>query len=277
MRALAFAHIAALCSALCVPVAARAQAFSPPSVEFRRDADGSIAHERIRNTTLRTVPRGDDDAMLLVVEQDEWMENAEIHNSVRVRAQGWDGSAFTRPLWAREERADAWELVPVGYLRLTSIVCCGAVTTHTLYHLETGREVAWHTSEPLTVVDLRARTLLVLYESSWSVRAPKGAQRNEVQGMLRIVRGTEVTDQVLVTGRDRNAIEEWPELRAAFCDEQGRPRLRQVSGEKDGDITFDACFELKGGGWIVLPVRGGRCVLESARFPAGITARRGGW
>jgi hypothetical protein len=275
MRTLALYPAAAFLLAL--SASGYAQTFSPPSVEFHRDKDGTITYERIRNTTLRTLPYGDDDAMLLVVEQDQRMKGDEVRDSVQVRALGWDGRAFTRPLWARSEAADAWEIRPADYLRLTTIACCGTTTTHTLYDLDTGKEVAWHTAEPLMALDLRGRPLLVLYESPYSVRAPATARRNDVQGMLRIVRDTELTDQVLVTGRYARADEEGPELHAAFCDAEGHPTLQQESSAENDDVTFNACFQLQGGDWIFLPVRGGQFVLESARLPTGIAVRRGGW
>ena len=210
------------------------------------------------------------------MEAEEDGDDGQVRNTLRVQALGWDGNAFTRPLWTREEGADGWE-VHADYLRLTTIACCGRETTHTLYDLETGREVAWHTGEPLMAIDQRARSLLVLYESPRSLRAPAGADGGDVQGVLRIVRGTEVTDTVLVTGRDPGSKDEWVELRAAFCHADGRPTLRQLSGVENGDITFTACFETEGRRWIVRPVRGGRFVPEGARLPAGFAVRRGGW
>jgi hypothetical protein len=282
MRRLASTLAAAFLLVARGSTAAPAQAYAPPSIEFRMDADRNISHERIRNTMLRTQFYNGDDAMLLVVEQDQWMDadedgdDGQVRNSVRIQALGWDGAAFTRPLWTREERAHGWETVPAGYLRLTTLDCCPAERTHTLYDLDTGRLVAWYTGEPLVVMDLRARLLLVLYESPRSTHAPKGSGEGAVQGMLRIVRGTEVTDQVLVTGRDPDAEDGYAALIPAFCDAQGRPTLRQLSGGND-DISFNACFETEGRGWIVIPVRGGRFVLENARLPAGIGIRRGGW
>jgi hypothetical protein len=284
MRRLASTLAAALLLAPGAPAPAGAQTpFAPPSISFRMDKDGNISHERIRNTTLRTLLHGTDHAMLLVVEEDLWMEadedgdDGQVRNTLRLQALGWDGSAFTRPLWTREERADGWEMSSGGRLRLTTIACCGRETTHTLYDRETGREVAWHTGEPLAAIDQRAESLLVLYESPRSLRAPAGAGGGDAQGVLRIVRGTEVTDTVLVTGRDPGAKEAWAELRAAFCHADGRPTLRQLSGVENDDITFNACFETEGRRWIVIPVRGGRFVLEGARLPAGFTVRRGGW
>ena len=283
MRRLASAFTAALLLAPCASAAAPAQTpFATPSVSFRMDEDGNISHERIRNTTLHTVSHGTYHTMLLVVEEDQWMEaeadgdDGEVRNSLRVRALGWDGSAFTRPVWTQEEPADGWDLL-AGYLRLTTIACCGSETTHTLYDLETGRKVASHTGEPLAAIDQRTESLLVLYESPRSLQAPAGTDGGNVQGVLRIVRGTEVTDTVLVTGPDPGTKDPWVELRAAFCSADGRPTLRQLSGEENGDITFNACFETEGRRWIVLPVRGGRFVLESARLPAGFAVRRGGW
>jgi hypothetical protein len=286
MRRLASSLTAALLLAPCA--SARTQTpFAPPSVEFRMDAHGNISYERIRNTTLHTVSYQDDSSMLLVVEAEAWMkalpdgDEGQMRNTVRVQALGWDGDAFTRPLWTREERAETWEMLP-DYVQLTTIACCGREITHTLYDLETGREVASHTGKPLSAIDQRTESLLVLYESPRSLRAPAGADRGNVQGVLRIVRGTEVTDTVLVTGRDAGSKEAWAELhavelRAAFCEADGRPTLRQLSGVADGDITFTACFETEDRAWIFLPVRGGRFVLERARLPAGFAVRRGGW
>ena len=89
-----------------IPAAARGQTpLSPPSVSFRMDKYGNISHERIRNTTLRTVSHATGHTMLLVVDEDLWMEaeedgdDGQVRNTLRVRALGWDGSAFTRPLW----------------------------------------------------------------------------------------------------------------------------------------------------------------------------------
>ena len=247
------------------------------------DADGNISHERIRNTTLRTVSHPTDHTMLLVVEVDLWMkaydggDEGQVRNCVRVRALGWDGTAFTRPRWAREQGAEDWEVLPSGHLRLTTMACCGRVTTHILYDLETGREVTSYTGEPLSALDLDVGSVLVLWESPQSLRAPAGTDGKDVQGVLRIVRGTEVTDTVLVTGHDPAAKETWVELRAAFCDAEGRPTLQQASGAENDELVFNACFETQGRRWLVLPVRGGRFVPEDARLPPGFAVRRGGW
>ena len=43
------------------------------------------------------------------------------------------------------------------------------------------------------------------------------------------------------------------------------------------ESAFRVCYQFENDAWAVLPVQDGRFLPESARFPAGISARRGGW
>lgn len=251
---------------------------NPPSADFEPARHGGVGRERIRNTTLERVTVDDGRTpMLLVIDHEWWVdpENEDFGGRAKVAALGWDGRAFTRPLWRVDERADTWRTEWMDYLRLTEHGCCDIDNTHTLYDLRTGRRVAWFTEEPLAAFDRQGRQVMVAYESPRSARVPEGFDGAGVQGMLRIVRGAEVMDSIVLTG-DGEGEAGYIHPRGLFCDAEGRVQMRQPDGMGE-QSAIHVCYQFESGAWAVLPVRDGRFVLEGARFPAGVSARRGGW
>ncbi|HYW10433.1 MAG TPA: hypothetical protein VE871_00715 [Longimicrobium sp.] len=141
-----------------------------------------------------------------------------------------------------------------------------------MYDLHTGRPVAWYTHEPLDVMDERVEMTLVAFESPRSTRAPR-TLGGDALGMLRIVRGTKMSDQLVLTGTDANPVHP----RVVLCDAQGRVNLMFPPFARGPHAAFHACLQFQDGAWAVLPVREGRFVVEDARLPPGVTARRGSW
>lgn len=270
---------AALLAAACASAAPlRAQPWPAPAAEFRAGPDGGIAAERIRATTLERVVLPGDTNLLLAIDHERWSDaDAEDQGgTLRVRALGWDGAAFAREAWTVEARAEGWSLEPFGYLRLTQYGCCDLDVTHTLYDLATGREVAWYTDgPPLTAWDVDGRALLVAFESPRSTRVPEGVDASAVQGMLRLVRGTEVADAVVITGSGEGETG-YVTPTGLFCDGEGRVRTR-APDLVGPESAFAVCYQFEGGAWAVIPVRGGRFDLQGATLPRGIALVRGGW
>ena len=259
------------------PSAARAQPAPASSVTFAPAADGSIASERVRNVTYRRITTDGENAHALLVVDHEWWVDAEAEESasrMQVRALGWDGAAFARLLWTVEAAADRAE-VEWGFLRLTSDGCCDLDQTHTLYDLAGGREVAWFTAEPVYTYNQEGGALLVTYESPQSIRLPEGASTRDAQGVVRVVLGGRITDEVLLRGGTEGEAG-YIHGTGTFCDADGRVRMRAPDPVGPGR-TVHVCYQFESGAWAVLPVRGGRVLLEDARLPAGVTARRGGW
>jgi|GEM_PF-4916621 len=270
------AVIALLLLTACATVGGRTPVqSSPSSAEFTPGPDGGVGRERVRNSTLERVTLEDGTPVLLAIDHTRWIDPADEDGGgrVTVTALAWDGAAFTRLLWALEEPAEDWRAS--DYLRLTEYGCCDLDATHTFRDLRTGSEVAWFTEEPLSAYDAAGKPVLIAYESPQSTRVPEGFDGAGVQGMLRIVRGAAVTDSVVVTGSGEDEAG-YMIGRGVFCGADGAVRMRPPDAVSD-DQPFHVCYQFESGAWAVLPVRGGRFVLEDARFPAGVSARRGGW
>jgi hypothetical protein len=273
-----FALAAALLIAASSATTLRAQPWPAPSAEFRAGAGGALAGERIRSTTLARVTLAGDVNGLLAVDQEQWFDADQEDQGgiIRVRALGWDGAAFTREMWTVELQADRWSLEPYGYLRLTQYGCCDMDVTHTLYDLATGREVAWYTDgPPLTLYGQAGGPILVAFESPRSTRVPEGLDASEIQGRLRLVRGTAVVDEVVIAGSGETETG-YVSPQGLFCDAEGRIQARTPDGASD-QTGFTVCYQFEGGTWLVLPVRGGRFDLHAATLPQGIALVRGGW
>lgn len=250
----------------------------PASADFQPSSDGGVGRERIHNTTLERITLDEGRTPLLLVIRHEWWVNPEEEEHggrVKASALGWDGRAFTRPVWTMEGPADEWQTDWIDYLRLTQYGCCDIDNTHTIHDMRTGRAVAWFTEEPLTAYGVDGSPVLVAYESPKSTRVPDGFDGEGVQGMLRIVRGAAVTDSIVVTGGGEGETG-YMHPRGAWCGEDGTVRMRQPDG-MGPESVFRVCYQFENDAWAVLPVRDGRFLLEDARFPAGISARRGGW
>jgi hypothetical protein len=259
--------------------AAHAQPWPAPTAEFRAAPTGGISGERIRYTTLRRVDLPGDTPVLLSIDHEQWFdeEREEQGGTLRVRATGWDGAAFTRPLWTMESQADGWSMEPFGYLRVTQYGCCDLDVTHTLYDLSAGREVAWYTDgPPLTAWGSDGKPILVAFESPRSTRVPEGLDASRVQGMLRLIHGSRVVDAVVVRGSGEGDAGYLSPV-GLFCDAQGRIQARAVDGIDEDDVAFAVCYQFEGGAWVVIPVRGGRFDVGGATLPGGITLTRGGW
>lgn len=269
---------AAALLAACASAPLRAQPWPAPSAQFTAGPGGGIVRERILGTTLQRVILPGDTNVLLSVEQETWSdaEREDQGGTVRARALGWDGAAFTRPLWTVEAPADRWSLEPWGYLRLTAYGCCDLDVTHTLHDLATGREVAWYTDgPPLSAWDSEGRPLLVAFESPRSTRVPEGLRTDEVQGKLRLVRGAEVVDSVVIAGGGEGEAG-YVSPAGFFCDGEGRIRARAPDGVDEGS-DFAVCYQFESDAWAVIPVRGGRFDVRGATLPRGIALVRGGW
>ncbi|HEX6037875.1 hypothetical protein, partial [Longimicrobium sp.] len=259
-----------------VPLAA--QPWPAPSAEFRASSSGGISAERVRSTTLARVTLAGDVNGLLAIDQEQWSdaEDEDQGGTIRVRALGWDGAAFTRPMWTVESAADRWSLEPFGYLRLTRYGCCDMDVTHTLYDLATGQEVAWYTDgPPLTLYGQAGGPVLVAFESPRSTRVPEGLDASEVQGRLRLIRGTAVADEVVIAGSGETETG-YVSPDGLFCDARGRIQARAPDGVSD-ETGFAVCYQFEGGAWAVIPVRGGRFDVHAATLPQGIALVRGGW
>jgi hypothetical protein len=273
------ASLAAVLLAAAALHPAAAQMTRTTSAEYRPNGGGGIGYEHLHNASIvRAEVYGPERQLLLLVDAVELWPEVEDETvpgaTIQVQALEWDSTAFTRPLWTVDAPAHAWDLEPAGFLRLSSIWNGGyrGQETHTLYDLHTGREVAWYTHEPLEVMDERMRMTLVAFESPRSTRASP-APGDGVQGMLRIVRGARMTAQLVLTGTDTDRVHP----RVVLCDAEGRVNLMVPAFAAGPRSAFHACLQFQGGAWAVLPVREGRFVLEDARLPPGVTARRGSW
>lgn len=272
-------HIAA---ALVLTAAASAtlgaQPWPAPTAEFRPGASGGVSAFYIRNTALEHVVLPGSRDVLLSVEQKTWSDaDEEEHGgTIRVHARGWDGTAFTREMWTVESAADRWSLEPFGYLRLSQYGCCDLDVTHTLYDLATGREVAWYTDgPPLSTWDREGRPVLIAYESPRSTRVPAEVDPLAVQGRLRLIRGAEVADEVVIAGSGETETG-YVSPTGLFCDGEGRIQQRAPDG-MDDDSPLHVCFQFESDAWARIPIRGGRFDLEGATLPQGIALVRGGW
>lgn len=269
---------AVLLATACVTSVAAAQPWPAPFATFRPNGQGGIASERMRVTTLERLVLPGDTNVLLVISQNTWAdaEEEDQGGTIRADAMGWDGRAFTRSMWTVEIAADRWSLEPFGYLRLTQYGCCDLDVTHTLYDLRTGREVAWYTDgPPLTLWGGDGGPVLVAFESPRSTRVPEGLDASEVQGKLRLVRGTAVADEIVIAGSGETETG-YVSPMGLFCDAEGRIQARAPDGADD-DRGFFVCYQFEGGAWAVIPVRGGRFDVQAATLPQGIALVRGGW
>jgi hypothetical protein len=268
--------LALLPALVITPNSVRAQFADSSSAVFTASETGAVRTERVMNRTFERVTLdGGPTELLLAVEHELWADadSTERRGTVRVRVLEWDGAAFSRAKWSVEAAADQVGTEHPGYLRLMRYGCCELDNTHTLYDLRDGREALRFTEAPLSTYDTAGALVLVAYESPASWRAVQQSDP-EAQGMLRLFMGGRVADEVLLTGGGEGEAG-YIIPRGVFCGEQGAVDLNGPDGV--GRRAFHACYQFQGGAWAVLPVSGGRFVLDQARLPPGVVARRGGW
>lgn len=260
-------------TALSAPAAAQ-RAPLVSEIAVRPDGAGGIASETVTTRHFYRVTDFDPEAseILLEVESvvEAFAEDGARDEATTVRAFGWTGSDFSRPLW--EFRAPGAQVVLVHhtYLRVTRSGCCTTDDTHTLVPVRTGKPIVSYTEEPLFVgTPDRAGELVVALEAPSGLDIPESLLADgTLRGILRLA-GPDGPLDALVVRAAGDAM--WLRPAVLRCDPAGGVLV----GEWDtGAEGFSACLQLRPAGWIVIPVREGRFLIDRATLPEGVSLER---
>lgn len=268
---------------LALPLAVPAAAQPAPRIvsEYAVEPDGAggIARDVVTTRAFHRVTDFDPEPAERLIEvesvRESFAEDGATAERTVARAFAWTGEGFTRPLWEYRGEGARPAILHHTWLRVTRTGCCASDDTHTLVSLRTGARLLTYTEEPLFVgTPGGSGEVVVALEQPSGLTVPDAlVVERGFRGILRMA-GPEGRMDALVIHADGD--DGWIRPQVMRCGADGGVLVGEW--EAPGGEFF-VCLQLRPGGWIVVPVRGGRFDTAEAALPQGVAVARwtGAW